>query len=192
MVAVLVAAEGGLALTQSTPEWPAFKDKTVFGQLPHLEGPEGLQVSQSAAIVRVLARKAGLEGKSEADYAVSEMLLEEYSDLLTSLGKCMYPAEGASKRPELFTAFFAPGGGSSKHLGHFEKLIGASGSFTATPTSGELAVCAAISILADLEPVAQLLAGTPKLAAFWASREAATAKALTGLNAYYTRSGSAE
>ena len=49
------------------------------------------------AIVRVLARKGGLEGKTDADFAVSEMLLEEFNDTFTSMAKCQYPGEGKTK-----------------------------------------------------------------------------------------------
>ncbi len=69
--------------------WPASKEQTVFGQVPHLVHGE-LQVSQSMAIVRYLSRKTGLEGDSDEDYAVSEMLLEEFNDLYTILAKVRY------------------------------------------------------------------------------------------------------
>ena len=54
-----------------------------------------MPVSQSLAIVRVLGRKAGIEGKTDADFAKSEMLIEESNDLYASLGKAMYPTTGA-------------------------------------------------------------------------------------------------
>jgi hypothetical protein len=116
MCSVLVCAEAGFNLVQNEPPWPAFKPNTLFGQLPHLESSDGLQVSQSAAIVRVLARRGGLDGRdSEEDFVCSEMLLEEYADLLNALGKTLYGGPVA-ERPARFVAFLAPGGGARKHL----------------------------------------------------------------------------
>lgn len=47
----------------------------MFGQLPHAKivGADGavVDVSQSNAIVRVLSRRGGLEGKTDADFAMS-------------------------------------------------------------------------------------------------------------------------
>jgi glutathione S-transferase len=171
------------AVTQNEPAWPAFKAQTLFGQLPHLETSDGLQVSQSAAIVRVLARRGGLSGATEADFVASEMLLEEYADLLNALGKAMYGGPLA-ERPARFAAFLGAEGGARKHLEHFEKLAQAGGAFTSTVTSGECAVACALHTLLGLK--ADVAEGLPKLAAFWAARKARTAEALAGLAPYYT------
>jgi glutathione S-transferase len=164
--AELIAAAGGIKLTREEPAWPQFKDQTHFGQLPFLRFESGAGVSQSGAIVRTLARRAGLEGKSEADFILSEMLTEEYGDLLNALGKAMYPAAGNATRPAAMTAFFDASGAGPKHLAHFEALVNAAGAFTSAPTSGELAVVAACHLLLLLEPTC--LAAFPKLAAFYA------------------------
>jgi hypothetical protein len=42
---------------------------------------------QSAAIARFLAHKGGLLGSTDADYATSEMLLEEFADVYGALAK---------------------------------------------------------------------------------------------------------
>ena len=170
-------------MTQNEPSWPDFKARTLFGQLPHLESSDGLQVSQSAAIVRVLARRGGLAGATEADFVVSEMLLEEYADLLNALGKAMYGGPLA-ERPARFAAFLAPAGGARKHLEHFEALAKAGGAFTSSVTSGECAVACALHTLLGLK--ADLAEGLPQLNAFWAARKARTADALAGLAPYYT------
>ena len=183
MNAVLVAKEAGLTLKQTEPEWPAFKSRTLFGQLPHLESSDGLQVSQSGAIVRVLARRGGLSGATEADFALSEVLLEEYADLLNALGKCMYGGPKA-ERPARFQAFLAPEGGAAAHLSHFESVCKEGGVFTSSVTAGECAVACALHTLLGLK--GDLLAALPKLSAFWAARKARTADALAGLTPYYT------
>ena len=164
---------------------PGFKSKTHFGQLPHAEIAGVGPVSQSGAIVRVLARKAGLEGKTDADFALSEMLIEECKDLYADAGKAMYPKDGAEGRPAAFADFFSESGAANKHLGFLEKLIGASGRFTSAPTTGEVAVVAVISILKDLKPAAELLASHPKLAAFYGARAEAADKALANLGTYF-------
>ena len=152
-----------------------------------LELPGGAKVCQSAAIVRVLARRGGLEGKSEADFVLSEMLTEEFGDLLNALGKAMYPNPPANdQRPSAMAALFAPEGAAAKHLRHFEGLLSATGAFTSAPTSGELAVVAACHLLKELEPAC--LEAVPKLKAFFeGAREESAAKVLAGLGQYYQR-----
>jgi glutathione S-transferase len=181
-----VAAAAGIALKREEPAWPAFKGETHFGQLPHLRFTDGPSVSQSGAIVRALSRRGGLEGKTEADFVLSEMLTEEFGDILNALGKAMYPnpAAGNTERPAAMAAFFAEA--CPKHLANLEKLINASGAFTSAPTAGELAVVAACHLLKELEPTC--LSATPKLAAFFTgAREDSAAKVLAGLSQYYSR-----
>jgi glutathione S-transferase len=182
-----VAAAAGTPLTRTEPEWPAFKAQTLFGQLPMLELPGGAKVCQSGAIVRVLARRGGLEGKTDADFALSEMLTEEFGDLLNALGKAMSPNQPSNdQRPAAMAALFAAEGAALKHLRHFEGLLNAAGSFTSAPTAGELAVVAACHLLKELEPAC--LDAVPRLRAFFAgAREESAAKVLAGLSQYYKR-----
>ncbi len=181
----LIAAEGGIKITREEPAWPGFKGETHFGQLPFLKHGD-VKVSQSGAIMRYLAKKANLQGQTDADFVMSEMLTEEYGDVLNGLGKCQYPADGAKGRPAAFTAYFAAEGPAQKHLGNLEKLVSASGGFTSTRTMGELAVVGICVLYTDLEPTC--LANFPKIAAFYAAHEANAKKALDGLSAYYSRS----
>ncbi len=150
---------------------------------------DGQRVSQSGAIVRVLARRGGLEGKTDADFALSEMLTEELGDILNALGKAMYPnGPSHSERPAAMAAFFAADGAGPKHLRNLEALVNASGAFTSAPTAGELAVVAACHLLKELEPTCLASGATPKLQAFFeGAREASAAKVLQGLNQYYQR-----
>ena len=75
---------GGIEIETPQTAWPDFKPNTMFGQLPHLR-VDGLEISQSMAIARVLSRRAKLEGASEADFAMSEMLLEQFCDIIGSV-----------------------------------------------------------------------------------------------------------
>ena len=86
-----------------TPQtaWPDFKPNTLFGQLPHLR-IDGLEISQSMAIARVLSRRAKLEGATEADFAMSEMLMEQYVDILTNIANCTQAADKYAPPTEPF------------------------------------------------------------------------------------------
>jgi glutathione S-transferase len=60
--------------------------------LPHLS-IDGMEISQSMAIARVLARRARLEGASEADFAMSEMLMEQFCDVLVVVANAKNAAD---------------------------------------------------------------------------------------------------
>jgi len=61
------------------------KAKFEFGRLPVLV-VEGVEVSQSGSIVRLLARKGGLAGGSEAEEARADSLFETWKDIFVSHG----------------------------------------------------------------------------------------------------------
>lgn len=103
--------------------------------------------------MRVLSRRAGLEGKTDADFAMSEMLLQETEDLYTATAKAMYAPGYPASRPAAFAALFAPDGAANKHLGNLEALVNASGAFTSAPTAGQISVVAALHLLGGLEPL---------------------------------------
>ena len=57
-------------------QWPQHKGNTPFGQAPVLEVTEDgktVQIAQSLAIARYLARKFGLYGKNETEMAEIDM-----------------------------------------------------------------------------------------------------------------------
>merc|ERR1711966_515781 len=79
----LVLEVGGLGWDASPvqfDEWGALKPTTPFGQLPILTTDDGA-FAQSTAIVNIMARKAGIEGKTDKDFAISQMLIAEGEDL---------------------------------------------------------------------------------------------------------------
>ena len=55
-----------------------------------------IKFAQSAAILRYVAKQAGLAGDNDAEYALSEMLIEEANDLYNLLVKANY-SENKSK-----------------------------------------------------------------------------------------------
>jgi len=61
-------------------DWPQYKDKMSFGQMPVLE-VDGKQLTQSMSILRYVARKYGLEADDEWDRAVGDELATSWLDM---------------------------------------------------------------------------------------------------------------
>jgi len=70
-------------------EWAAIKPTTLFGQLPVLYDGE-LQVAQSNAILRYIARKHGLYGKNDIEAVTIDMLNDTQEDLRLGYLKLIY------------------------------------------------------------------------------------------------------
>jgi len=82
---VVIAQAGGLPLKQETGfDLGAMKPELPFGQVPCLKQGDALVV-QSGAVIRYVARKAGLQGDNDADFGKSEYLIEEMQDITTLL-----------------------------------------------------------------------------------------------------------
>ncbi|XP_030745172.1 glutathione S-transferase-like [Sitophilus oryzae] len=62
-------------------QWPEYKNKTPFGQLPVLE-IDGQQVAQSRAIARYLAKKFNLVGKNDLEALKCDELIDTIEDFL--------------------------------------------------------------------------------------------------------------
>ena len=158
-IPVLVARYGDLPLEWNrAPDWPGMKDQTVLGQLPFLVDGD-VKVSQSGAISRYLARKANLLGNTDADYAISQMLVEEQVDLFNIIGK----ANSAENKEEAYTKAFAEE--FPAHLARVQSLLGESEFFTSQVTVGTLAIFSVLNLALDLE--SSVLDQTPALKAFY-------------------------
>lgn len=68
------------------------------------------------AIARFVARKAGLQGDNDADFAKSEMLLEESVDIANLVGKAYYAADRKAEMDKTFDEVIP------QHLAALEKL----------------------------------------------------------------------
>jgi len=121
-------------------DWPQLKVQCPFGQMPFLVTPEGLSIGQSTAIANYMGRKADSLGKTDAEYAVSQMCMAEGEDLFGLLGSAKLqfwqtpenrlPAEEVEK----FWIEHFP-----RHFACLEKLCTASAGFTSTGTTvGEI------------------------------------------------------
>lgn len=61
-------------------DWPELKKKFIMGQMPVLE-VDGVQLSQSNAINRYVARQCGLAGESAMDQAQVDMIVDCIGDI---------------------------------------------------------------------------------------------------------------
>jgi len=105
-VARLCLHAGGIPFEDSRisfPEWKQgdLKSITPFGQMPLLywETPQGSieQLAQSGAIVRFIAKNAGLGGKTDLEFAQADMIFEHTQDLLAKLIPSRLMAEDAER-----------------------------------------------------------------------------------------------
>ncbi len=110
------------------------------------------------AIARFVARKTGLQGDNDADFAKSEMLLEESVDIATAVGKAHYATDRKSEMDKTF-AEVVP-----KHLAALEKLATGE-TLTGKVLAGDLAIVAILNLLVKLQ--ADVLDATPKVKAFY-------------------------
>ncbi|XP_064617688.1 hematopoietic prostaglandin D synthase-like [Liolophura sinensis] len=86
-VARMLFAEAGVDYEDERierSEWPVLKSKMPYGQLPVLE-VDGVQIAQSTAIFRYLAREFGYAGKTSIDQALADMFVCSCDDLVKPL-----------------------------------------------------------------------------------------------------------
>eukprot|EP00090_Calanus_glacialis_P025727 TRINITY_DN4035_c0_g1_i1.p1 TRINITY_DN4035_c0_g1~~TRINITY_DN4035_c0_g1_i1.p1 ORF type:complete len:217 (-),score=62.96 TRINITY_DN4035_c0_g1_i1:95-745(-) len=89
-------------------EWPPMKPTTPFGGLPLLNW-DGEVIAQQMAIVRFVAKKVGLAGKTELEFAYADMIVEHVNDFMAKLVPMRFPK---TDRDELVSSFlddFLPG-----------------------------------------------------------------------------------
>ena len=84
------------------------KPTTPFGGLPLLNW-DGEVIAQQMAIVRFVAKKVGLAGKTELEFAYADMIVEHVNDFMAKLVPMRFPK---TERDELVSSFlddFLPG-----------------------------------------------------------------------------------
>uniref|UniRef100_A0A914CHL3 glutathione transferase n=1 Tax=Acrobeloides nanus TaxID=290746 RepID=A0A914CHL3_9BILA len=111
----------------SQQEWPTFKPKTPFGQLPVLE-VDGKQLAQSFAVTRYLAKKFGLAGKDDWESAQLDSIADFQKDFENETRKYYLMMAGfASGDKEIaYKEIFNPA--AEKHFPVLNKLLKESGS----------------------------------------------------------------
>jgi glutathione S-transferase len=165
----LVAAYAGVGMEwdeKTANTWPAPKAQSPFGQLPiYIDGD--VTLSQSMAIVRYIARKNKLDGGDDLKvFGISEMLTEEYNDIVAGLGKAKYSAESEVEAEH--KKFYSEG--LPTQYAYLEKLCPEEGFFTgASVVLGDLAILTGIysTIRCNEEHGNAALAASPKLAAWY-------------------------
>eukprot|EP01034_Spumella_vulgaris_P036206 gene36206-44658_t len=117
---ILVAAQAaGIKIDfRSDFDLAEFKKTLPFGQIPYLVDGD-VKMAQSTAILRYIAKKGGIQGDSDQDYALSEMLIEEVNDIMNIWGKAI---RSENKNAEYDTIFSATGD-VTKHLTYLENLL---------------------------------------------------------------------
>ncbi|ESO09543.1 hypothetical protein HELRODRAFT_168544 [Helobdella robusta] len=81
-------------------EWADLKPKTPLGQLPYAT-IDGIDLAQSNAILRYLARKHGLYGKDQNEAAKIDMLNDQQEDLRLSYLQMIYKDYEQGREPFL-------------------------------------------------------------------------------------------
>ncbi|KAK2156990.1 hypothetical protein LSH36_201g04023 [Paralvinella palmiformis] len=77
-------------------KWVELKPATPFGQLPLLN-VGGVQICQSHAIARYLAREFGFAGKTNLDQARADMVVECVADMLDPIQPCYREPDNVKK-----------------------------------------------------------------------------------------------
>ncbi|CAD6195770.1 unnamed protein product [Caenorhabditis auriculariae] len=80
----------------SDEEWGSHKHEMPFGQMPVLE-VDGLQIPQSMAINRYLARKFGYAGKNPEEEALVDGFADQYYDFKGAIKTYYYVVAGWEK-----------------------------------------------------------------------------------------------
>merc|ERR1711971_1076119 len=119
-------------------DWPGqHKAATTFGQIPVLRW-DGVELAQSMAIVRFVARRAGLAGKNDLEFAQADMVACHYEDIGAKMRKMIF-ADSQKERETLVKEYlgeFLP-----KWLEPLEKLLKKGGEWFAgsSPTFADYA-----------------------------------------------------
>jgi len=142
---LIVASVGGVKLVWNHQvKWPEYKPEAPFGQLPVLTGPNGFKMGQSLAIIRFLARKGGLQGSNDHEFAMSEQLIQEGEDIYGLLAKAQYAPNRTEAMDAVFSTSLTP------HLDALSKLLKGQ-TFTGHLLAGDLAIFAIFDIVHSLD-----------------------------------------
>jgi len=108
-------------------QWPELKSSTPFGQVPVLT-VDGVQIPQSFAIARFLAKRHGLAGKTDVEAALLDAVADMNKDFTTEVSPYFMVAAGRREgdKDKLYKEFFQPA--VERHFPRLEKLLKESGS----------------------------------------------------------------
>ncbi|XP_078621511.1 hematopoietic prostaglandin D synthase-like isoform X2 [Branchiostoma floridae x Branchiostoma japonicum] len=98
-------------------QWPDFKPTTPMGQLPILE-VDGTIICQKRAIGRMIAKKAGLAGKTPLEEAQIDMIVDGLADMETIFAGLYREKDEKTKLTWADVDFFAMVFFAKDHLPH--------------------------------------------------------------------------
>ncbi|CAH1248725.1 HPGDS [Branchiostoma lanceolatum] len=106
-------------------QWPELKPKTPMGQIPILE-VDGTIICQTKAIGRLIAKEAGLAGKTPLEAAQVDMIVDGLSDLQVKIVDFFIEKDEKKKQEKIkeFAEKTLP-----MFLDTYEKLASSSGHF---------------------------------------------------------------
>ncbi|EGT40861.1 hypothetical protein CAEBREN_04473 [Caenorhabditis brenneri] len=87
-------------ITHESGDWEKMKDKTPFGQLPVLT-VDGLDIPQSAAIIRYLANKFGYAGKTPEEKAWADAIVDQFKDFMNSFRQLIMAQRAGKSADEI-------------------------------------------------------------------------------------------
>ena len=99
-------------------QWPTIKPTAPLGQLPVLV-VDGVQIPQSVAIARFLAKKFNLAGKTDVEQAQADVVVDTVGDLIAAYVP-VRREQDENKKKELLDKFLAED--LPKQLGNLETL----------------------------------------------------------------------
>ncbi|CAD5114941.1 DgyrCDS3972 [Dimorphilus gyrociliatus] len=99
-------------------DWPEYKPKTPFGQLPVLT-VDDVVIAQTHAIGRYLAREFNLYGSNSLEAAIVDQVVENNSDLITPSIPWLFGEKDEATKAELKASYFETIGVQLNHLGKF-------------------------------------------------------------------------
>ncbi|KAJ9516156.1 hypothetical protein QJQ45_024589 [Haematococcus lacustris] len=158
------------------PDMPDMKtNKTLypFGQCPRYKDGE-LDMCQSNTIIRYLGRKYGLEGKTEADKVVVDMMVEAVESLRSKYVELIYVNKLSDEAKAVFNSTHiskasVDGRNGGAHLDYLAAFIrnGKDGLLTGELTVGDLAIWDLLDTLMRILKD-EITAEYPELVAFHA------------------------
>lgn len=166
-IAVIAKAAGCDVTWKTDSDLAAQKEsgELAFGQWPMVEY-DGMKIAQSGAIMRFFAKKGNLNGTTDAEYVLSEMLMSEAEDVWGQLTKALYDKVDGSNAAA-FSKLFAADGWFGKHAVCIEKLLPLGSTFF---SAGEKRLAGSYYMACVLDCAlsvdAACLDATPRLKAF--------------------------
>ncbi|GMR37928.1 hypothetical protein PMAYCL1PPCAC_08123, partial [Pristionchus mayeri] len=105
-------------------EWPELKKNFPFEAVPVLE-VDGVQVAQTLAILRYVARENGFAGPDNLTAAIADSLADQFVDFLTSTEKwlisCFNDGPPKGDEEEIYKTVYVPA--REKHFAYFEEAL---------------------------------------------------------------------